>query len=280
MEIRPMRAEDAAAGYRLMIEAWGEDPTPLPPGVARQRGEGRILHLLRTDPGGCFSAVGADGEVCGVGIALVREGIWGLSLLVVAADRQAQGIGRRLLDATLGYADGTRGQIILSSTDPKAMRRYARAGLRLVPMVSAAGIVDRSRIPAIEGVREGTPADFAATAAFSRTVRGASHATDLPEMAAYGRTLLVHERGFAVHDRGTPRLLAALDDEAAAALLWACLAAGAPGSTVHVDFIGPGQDWAVRTVLEAGLALSPDGPVFVRGELGPLRPYLPSGAYL
>jgi hypothetical protein len=36
----------------------------------------------------------------------------------------------------------------------------------------------------------------------------------------------------------------------------------------------------VRTCLDAGLALSPDGPIFTGGRLGPLRPYIPSGAYL
>lgn len=274
-----MRAEDAPAGRRLAVEAWGDDPS-VPADLARRRSDDRILHLLRTDPEGCFSAVDADGEVRGMAISLVREGLWGLSLLIVAADRQARGIGRRLLDEALSYAHGTRGQIILSSTDPKAMRRYARAGFALLPMVSAGGIVDRSRIPALDAVREGTPADIPATAAFSRHVRGASHETDLPVLAAHGRTLMMHERGFAVHDRGSPKLLAALDDDAATALLWACLAASGPGATVHVDFIGPDHDWAVQTVLEAGLALSPYGPVFVGGEVGPLRPYLPSGAYL
>jgi hypothetical protein len=29
-----------------------------------------------------------------------------------------------------------------------------------------------------------------------------------------------------------------------------------------------------------GLALTPDGPIFTRGDVGPLAPYLPSGAYL
>jgi hypothetical protein len=32
--------------------------------------------------------------------------------------------------------------------------------------------------------------------------------------------------------------------------------------------------------LEAGLMLSPDGPMFAGGALGPLAPYIPSGAYL
>jgi hypothetical protein len=36
----------------------------------------------------------------------------------------------------------------------------------------------------------------------------------------------------------------------------------------------------VRTCLDAGLALSPDGPMFTGGQLGPMRPYIPSGAYL
>ena len=33
-------------------------------------------------------------------------------------------------------------------------------------------------------------------------------------------------------------------------------------------------------VLEAGLSLSPFGPICTRGELGPLTPYLPSGPFL
>ena len=33
-------------------------------------------------------------------------------------------------------------------------------------------------------------------------------------------------------------------------------------------------------MLDAGLALKPGGAVFVRGDVGPFAPYLPSGAYL
>jgi hypothetical protein len=40
------------------------------------------------------------------------------------------------------------------------------------------------------------------------------------------------------------------------------------------------QEWAVRIGLAAGLALSLEGPVFTRGTLGPLRPWLPSGTLL
>jgi len=92
--------------------------------------------------------------------------------------------------------------------------------------------------------------------------------------------LLVEDEGFVVHQRGTPRLLAARDPVTAKALLWAALAASEPGSKVTVDFLTAGQGWAIDVALRAGLPLKPDGPVFVRGELGPLRPYIPNGAYL
>ena len=40
------------------------------------------------------------------------------------------------------------------------------------------------------------------------------------------------------------------------------------------------QQWAIRVCLDAGLPLSVDSPVMTRGRLGPLTPYVPSGAYL
>jgi GNAT superfamily N-acetyltransferase len=278
-----MRAEDVPAADLVAFEAlWGMVPRPGETLEARaRRGQSRIAHLLATDPGGAWVAE-ADGRVVGAALALVREALWGLSLFVVEPSHQGAGVGRALLDAALGYADGARGALILSSTDPKAMRRYARAGFALRPAVAAAGIVDRSALPARHpGVRAATGDDLELTEEISRAVRGATHAPDIPNALAHGHELLVlGDRGFVVHRDGTPGLLAARDDEAAQALLWAALGASPPGASVQVDFISAGQDWAVAVALEAGLALSPDGPIFVRGDVGPLRPYLPSGAFL
>jgi hypothetical protein len=75
-------------------------------------------------------------------------------------------------------------------------------------------------------------------------------------------------------------LVAGTDEQAAARALKAALASVPRGATVTVDFLTAGQDWAVRACLDAGLALSPDGPFFTGGDVGPLRPYIPSGAYL
>lgn len=248
----------------------------------RARSEGRVGHLLRTDPDGAWVSVTPDGEVVGIALALVREGVWGLSLFGVKIGMQGQGIGGPLLNASLQTAEDCRAAIILSSNDPRAMRRYFRAGFALRPCVAAAGPINRSRIPSGLRSRAGDPDRDADTiAATSRHVRSAAHGPDVGAMLATGGELLVYEgRGWAVVRDGSPMLVAAFDDEVATDLLWSCFAAGRPGESVHVDFISQGNDWAAAVALDMGLSLSPDGPVFTRGDLGPLAPYLPSGAYL
>jgi GNAT superfamily N-acetyltransferase len=278
MEIRPLRDDDTAAlaaiGHAVFVPDAPYTPRDAEPAQRRFR------HLSMTDPAGAWVAVDPDGTVVGGALALRREELWGLSFLGVLPDRHARGIGGRLLQRALAYAPDARTRLILSSQDPKAMRSYARAGLRLLPAVSAGGVLNRSLLP------PRPPAvvvsdDVAATGAISRHVRGASHERDLPVYLDLGMELLLHPgRGFAVRDAGKVKLLAARDEEAASELLWACLIDAPTGETISVDFITAGQDWAVAVVLEAGLPLSPDGPVFVGGDPGPLAPYLPSGAFL
>jgi hypothetical protein len=148
--------------------------------------------------------------------------------------------------------------------------------------VTLAGIVDRDAIPAGLRSRPGSSADDRELCdEISRHVRGAAHGPDIAALEGVGCSLLVHDDGgwAAVRD-GSPALIAARDDAIATDLLWSALATAGPGETVHVDFITAGHDWAVQACLAARLALSPDGPLFVRGDVGPFAPYLPSGAYL
>jgi GNAT superfamily N-acetyltransferase len=279
MEFRLMRPEDApqaaALGRTVFTEAG--DP-PLTPAEERFQVR-RHLHLMETDPDGCWVAE-EDGRVVGVGLGILRDGVWGLSFLAVAPDLQGRGIGRRLLDRTVAYGDGARGRLILSSTDPKAMRRYARAGLSLEPCVAAAGIIDRSKLPAPPAAIVQSD-DVEATAPISRFVRGATHHLDIPQYLDYGMRLYLHgDRGFVVADGQTVKLLAARDEQAASELLWFALAMTPNGGTIGVDFLTARQQWGIQVVLEAGLALSPDGPIFTAGDVGPLAPYIPCGAYL
>lgn len=266
------------AAFEARNERW--PPTTEPPDVRWRRGVERVSHLLATDPAGAWVADDGTG-VRAVAMALVREGVWGLSLLAVAPSVQSNGVGRRLLERALATAEGTRGQIILSSLDPRALRSYARAGFALQPSVEGFGVVRRDAIPGGLGVREGSGDDLDLAAAVDREVRGASHGPDHEKLLEAGFDLLVlPDRGYAFQRDGSPALLATRDEDAARALLWAVLAAAPSGHESGVMFVTQGQDWAVPVMLDAGLSLEPCGPTFVRGQLGPMTPYLPNPAYL
>jgi GNAT superfamily N-acetyltransferase len=277
--IRQLQEADVEAAAGVAIAA-----LPVPAG--HDEGErpawisARMRQFMRTDPGGAWVAE-EDGVVVGVATALVRDGIWALSLMAVLPDRHARGVGTRLLHATLRHGDGGRGGLIASSTDPRAMRMYARAGFDLRPCVALAGLLDHDATPA--GLRAAPSDDVEQAAALAAPVRGGAY--DPADLQLYldrpgAALLLLDGRGFAIHRGGSPFVLAALDDAAAADLLWSCFAAAPRGGTVHLDFVTAGQDWAIRTGLDAGLVLSPEGPLYTRGKLGPLRPWLPSGAVL
>jgi hypothetical protein len=149
------------------------------------------------------------------------------------------------------------------------------------PAIDATGPVKR-RPAAGDGVREGRwPEDRDLVDAAGRIVRSAGHGVDAPVWLSGGGRLLVHgDGGFAVLSAGEVKVLAAAEPEIAAALLRTALRAVPEGASAEVEFITAGQDWAVETVVEAGLDLRPAGAVMARGDAGPLRPYLPSGAYL
>jgi hypothetical protein len=52
------------------------------------------------------------------------------------------------------------------------------------------------------------------------------------------------------------------------------------GDEVFVPFLDVRQQWAIDAALDCGLDVKPGGPLFVRGDPGPMTPYLPSGSYL
>jgi GNAT superfamily N-acetyltransferase len=277
-----MTEADVAAVHAVSVLAFedlarrgGHEPEPRPdPAVAHIR----IRHVLGTDPGGSWVAESGDG-ILGCALGIVREGVWGLSLLVVRPDAQSAGLGRALLARAHAYGDGARGRIILASPDPRALRAYARLGLTAHPCLWARGVPLGVTVP--PGVRPGTLADLPLTEAVDREVRGAAHGQDIAALVQAGAKLLVApSRGYALHKGGELKLLAARDEDAARELLQAALAA-AGEEKATVDWLTAGQDWAVPVCLDARLELRGDaGAVFLGGDVGRFRPYLPSGAYL
>jgi len=278
-----MRVEDVPAAHELNVETFEalsrSNHQPVEPRPDPAMAHVRYRHLVQTDPEGAWVAE-HEGEIVGCAIALRREDVWGLSLLIVRPGRQSAGLGRELLARANEYAAGARARIVLSSEDPRAMRAYARIGLALHPTVWARGVPRDVRAAA--GIRAGGADDIPFTATVDRQVRGAAHGPDIAAQLEMGQTLLIApECGYAVASgSGDVRLLAALDDETARELLRAALAhAGEQEATVA--FITGAQQWALDVVLEARLELRADGGCLcVDGDLGPMTPYLPSGAFL
>jgi GNAT superfamily N-acetyltransferase len=273
--IRRMRLEDADRVDDVAYGVLGHHRPARDQAERKARALLRFARYLELDPDGQWVAE-IEGVVVGSANAILREGMWGLGLFAVAPEHQGRGVGRRLLDAALAYGDGARGGWIMSSEDPGAMRRYALAGFDLRPCVAAAGML-RTDLSHVEVDESG---DLRHAEPISRAVRGASHGDDLAGLLDGGARLLTLPGGFAIHEDGSVRVLAALDEDTATRLLRACFARAPRGATVQVDLLTAGQDWAIRPCLEAGLALSPGGAVFVRGDVGPMRPYVPTGAWL
>lgn len=280
-ELRPMSVEDVPEVHDLNVLTFealdasrGEAPEPRPdPATVAIR----YRHFVEHDPEGSWVAT-HDGRVVGCALALRREHLWGLSLLIVHPDQQSSGTGSALLRRAHAYAAGARGRIIMASPDPRALRAYFRLGLDFHPAASADGV---PKVSAPDGVRDGDLSDLPLTETVDRHVRGAAHGEDIAVLLAMGATLLIApERGYAVlKPEGGVRLLAALDEDAAAALLRAALAR-AEGE-VGVHWLTAKQQWAVAVCVEAGLELSLGmGAVFTSGEVGSFTPYLPSGAFL
>ena len=122
-----MTADDVPAADET---AWAALHQQIPPEFAQtadeslraERGRFRIAHLQRTDPDGAWVAED-DGEIVGVALALVREGVWGLSLFGVRPGLQGRGTGHRLLDATCA----TPRAVAARSSSPRRTRARCAA---------------------------------------------------------------------------------------------------------------------------------------------------------
>jgi GNAT superfamily N-acetyltransferase len=290
--IRPMTAEDVAPAIRVQVAAFadldrshGAEPRPMTDAVWA-RLETRHRHFLTHDgPGTWVATRGAEDAVVGCAHALRRDDLWGLSLLVVDPASQSAGVGRRLLDASLAYAEGCVRAIILSSPDPRAMRAYATSGFDLYPQVAAEGDVDPGSLPARNPrVRDGSLDDVDLADRVDQDVRGARRGPDQVRMATDLSMFVVDDmdgRGYAyVRSDGAVFSIAATDDATATALLWRCLAhARDLEVAVSVEQMNSVQQWAINACYRARLTVTPAGPVFWRGTMPPPA-FLPSGAYL
>jgi predicted N-acetyltransferase YhbS len=287
--VRPLRDEDVVAADDVAWHALDE--------VGRQFGfsmgvrdadriawaHDRIRHIAAHDPQGSLVAE-QDGEVVGIALAVRRESLWFLSLLAVKNGLQGAGVGRKLLDATLDYADGCESAMICASPDPKALRRYGQAGFALHAGFEATGVPDRTLLPADLGVREGDwtrDADLVEDLVIAR--RGVALGPDLGFTRDHDMRLLIRDgatpadRAFVMTRRGSISCIAAASDDAAGRVLWAAIAE-APGE-VTLGYLLNNQQWAINIALAARLSLKLTDTLCTRGALTPPTPYIPSGIF-
>jgi GNAT superfamily N-acetyltransferase len=280
--IRPMTLEDIRSALELAMVTFddlsrrlNEEPEPHPPDL--DVAELRYTAFITHDPEGSWVAEDEHG-LAGCALAVKREGIWGLSLLIVRPGLQSAGVGSGLLARAHDYAHDAVGRIILASPDPRAIRAYSRLGLDLHPCFYAKGVPRGVRAP--EGLREGGAEDLAFVETVDRFARGGGRRSSIETLLAMGNTLLVlPQRGYAVFGEGSVRTLAAVDDASAAEVLRGALARVEGQFTL--SFITGAQQWVVGPCLDAGLDLcGARGPIFLGGDVGGFTPYLPSGAFL
>lgn len=273
--VRPMTQGDIHQVARVTAEAFATD---ISTDAARRAWEQRLMHSLRHDPDGSFVSV-SGGIVTGSAQAVIREGIWILSLMAVSPTLGQGGEGRALMQSALDYDRGCTGGLIVASSDPRALRLYASSGYTLEATFKATGTVDPALLPAphpaISAVASG---DLGTLGPISRAARGAAHTPDLDVALYRGSSVSrLEDRGFVVTTPGRGIwALAALDEEAATALLWHGLAEGQDEPSIDIGWISGRQQWAIDVLLAARLSIENYGAICTRGAVGPLHPYIPS----
>jgi GNAT superfamily N-acetyltransferase len=277
--IRPLTLDDAPRGQQITFSALSS----LDARMARPvqdltdevvvRSRDRILHLLETDPDGAWVAE-LDGEVAGIALALVREGMWFLSSLMVDPAYQGRNVGRDLLEAALKTS--TDRSWIMTTDDTRAVHRYQRAGFELHPGYTAVGTPARDRIPAVQGLRDYDD-DRELLDEVTRTVRGAAMGPEVDYFLRHGNRIVVAPgRGFVVLRPVGVTWLAALDEGTARDLLWVAVAeATVP---LVVDWLTADQQWAIDVCISAGLHLRPGPSMALRGQPR-MSPYIPCAAF-
>jgi len=288
--IRPMRPEDVPAAEQVSDEGFFELDSRTrradhPPPARRSETHRavwieRTRHFVEHDPGGCWVAEDDTGIV-GIATSFRRETLWCLATYAVLPDRQGQGIGKPLMAAAMQHGRSCTRSMLSASSDAKAVRIYRQAGFDLHPQMYLSGPLDRTTLPVVEKVREGSAGDVDLMDSLDRAARGAGHGVDHALMLRTWH-LLVSESstgaGYAYLDeRGRLGLLAASNRRTATRLLWAALAEGPEEAVVpHVTAV---NQWVLDVGFAARLTLHQEGYLGLRG-MKPPAPYVHNGALL
>lgn len=244
----------------------------------------RTLHLAARDPGGCWIAEDAAGQVVGAALSARREGLWSLALLVVTPEARGAGVGRALLARAMEYGKSCLRGMICSSDHPAAARAYRTAGFALHPTMRLSGEVRPDRLGSSEGgVLPGNAHHLDLLESVDRQLRGGARGNDHYQLLRDHRLLVCDDLAGSGYCYFTPtwgvELLAATSRRLAGRLLTTALRSMEPGPRTHLRALTAEQQWAVDIGLAAGLVVHNAGYLCLRG-MRPPTPYIPSGGYL
>jgi GNAT superfamily N-acetyltransferase len=284
--IRPMTAADLDAAERLSDAAFAPmaEPGMSTNRTLEQQAQWRVRaeHILGTDPAGCWVAE-RDSEMLGFATSFRRDLTWFLATYAVRPDLQGAGLGKALLDAALTHAHGCLRGMLSASKDPKAFRRYRQAGFTLHPQMFMVGRVDRSAIPVVDHVREGSEADFALLDSLDRRCRDAAHGPDHAVLLAQNRLVVIDRptgSGYAyIAPDGKPAVVCASNRRTATSLMWEAVASSSPDADLTVPHVTAANDWALDVGLAVRLSVHTAGYLALRG-MKPPSPYVHHGALL
>jgi GNAT superfamily N-acetyltransferase len=178
MKIRPATTDDVDHIARIFDASAGwlneryrpDSDRPFPPASQRN-----LLYEHLLDTGGVFLA--EDPEPVGFSAAIVRDGVWFLSLLWVLPDHHGAGAGTALLDETLAWGRSATAFSVVASPYPVAQLIYLRASMfPLWTQIDLAG--PRAATTEPDGMEAISDADRAWVDEIDREVRGTARPED------------------------------------------------------------------------------------------------------
>ncbi|HLK69727.1 MAG TPA: GNAT family N-acetyltransferase [Bryobacteraceae bacterium] len=165
------------------------------PGVEAAVG---LLTTLFSHPG-CWCAVAeAGGRIVGSNCIDERSVIAGIGPITVDPQTQNSGIGRKLMEAAIGHAQG-RGvagiRLVQAAFHNRSLALYTQLGFEIREPLSC--LQGRTRTRSIPGcaVRPATTADLEACNAIARQVHGFDRGAELAESVKAGHALVVEREG-------------------------------------------------------------------------------------
>jgi GNAT superfamily N-acetyltransferase len=274
---RRMTARDVDAALGVMQASEGALPRTYPPpapDASLPERKTRLLTKLLAVPGTSAHVAAVGDKIVAMVAAVRQDDVWGLPTLFVAPGYHGKRIGSSLLAAARETASDAAYNLIVSSTDPKAMRSYSSLGLSITPAMGASGNVDTSALPPTPHVFVADRTALNLVDEVDRRLRGGSRAPAAALLLDEGGEFLAARdgsaRGFAIHLRGAPLfdgspLILGADTQQLAEELFVAFLRAAAGAPVTVYFLTHRQQWAFRLAVLARLDLFPMGPIFSKG---------------